>query len=496
MGAAGLAGCLGSGDDDENGDDANGDDDGDDTENGEENGHSPPPEELWPERVDPGAEGLWSEPPSDATVLWDGETATLDDWEHSGWSPSATEPDGAEPLWIEEDDYFEVVPDTGDLRPKMDELGAGMGDCHVHVEWMQPAEEDDEGNSGVFMMERYEIQIIDDSGWMPEQLAGTYYTDAAPHVLPLRPEGEWNDFDIFWRVPHFENGEVVRYPQLTVFFNGVPTKVHYDVPGTNWGGVNDFDDPDLGHPTDENGDFVMEWPFFLQEHGDIVRFRNVWYRDLPERPVEDHEHPDSILEYESADGGSEEPERIDAGGLGTAGEPPEDAEVLIDAPISIEPGDGDWVSDDEYGDSQIHLEWRVPDSVEAVGLERGNSGIQIGDYKIQILDNYDNATEADEWAGAYPPEEPYHDAVRESGEWQQFDILWQSAQFADGELDKPARVTAILNGVVVQARLELDGPNADGTIGDYEEHSAELPLRLLEADSRIQFQNTWVRSLG
>jgi plastocyanin/glucose/arabinose dehydrogenase len=452
-----------------------------------------PPEEEWPARVEPSEDGLGIEPPEDATILWDGDETTLADWEHSDWSPGGDEPTGADAQWIEEDGYFETVPESGDLRPAIDGIGSGLGDYHLHVEWRLPEGVDDTGNSGVFMMERYEIQILDDGDWDPEQLAGTYYLAGAPLSLPLRSRGEWNEFDIFWRTPEFEDEEVVRYPQLTVFFNGVPTKYHFDVPGPNWGGINDFDDEEFGHPTDEDGEFAEEWPFFLQEHGDIVQFRNIWCRDIPERSVE-IDQPDELPTYDTS-AGEGDPERIDAGGPGTTGEAPEDAEVLIEDSLTLEPGKGDWESDDEYGDAQFHIEYQIPEDVDGEGPWRGSSGaLMMGNYEINIVDTWENPVAADEWAGSYTHQAaPHHDAVREPGEWQHLDILWQAPRFEDGTVSQPAQVTALLNGVAVQTRLEVDGPNNGVAVREYSEHG-EKALRLREDGDEIQFRNTWVRS--
>lgn len=455
------------------------------------------PSEEWPPRVVPGAEGLSADPPSDATILWDGEEATLDGWQHY--------PDGGDAEWIEHDDYFEVNLGTGDIQPE-----ESMGDCHLHLEWRVPegleGEGQGPGNSGVFMMETYEFQILQsyDNPTYPSGYAGSFYKfqeggGSAPLVLPIRPPGEWQEYDLIWRGPRFEDGELVRYPQATLFFNGVAVQTHFDVPGPVWWDtLYDFDHEEFGHPRDDDGRFLERVPFNLQDHGgdqDEVHFRNIWYRDLPEDPVEIDE-PDAMPQYDSSGGAYEEPEQIEPGGAGTTGDAPEDADVLIDNELTLEPGDGDWESDDEYGDAQFHVEYRVPEDVEECGVDRGNSGVlMMGEYEIQIVDTYYNDVDADEWAGAYTHQaEPHHDAVRGPGEWQQLDILWQGPRF-DGDEVRPAQVTALLNGVAVQTRLSVDGPNADGTLGEYEEHASELPLRLREGISRVQFRNTWARSL-
>lgn len=460
-------------------------------------GDSDEPGEESPERVAPGENGLSRDPPEDATFLWDGDDATLDDWQHYS--------DGRDAEWIEHDDYFEVNLGTGDIQPK-----ETMGDIHLHLEWRVPegleGEGQGPGNSGVFMMETYEFQVLQsyDNPTYPSGYAGSFYKfeeggGSAPLVLPIRPPGEWNEFDIVWRGPRFEEGEVVRLPQTTLFFNGVAVQMHLDIPGPVWyDTLYDFDHEEYGHPRDDDDEFLEQVPFNLQDHGaenDEVHFRNIWYRDLPERPVEDYEHPDEIPEYDTSGGDYEEPDQIESGGVGTTGTPPEDADLLIDDELTLEPGDGDWVSDEEYGDAQFHVEYRIPEDVEGEGPERGSSGVlMMGDYEINIVDTRENPVEANEWAGAYTHQTaPHHDAVREPGEWQQLDIVWQSPRFEDGELAKPAQVTALLNGVAVQTRLRVDGPNADGGLDSYQEHG-EQPLRLREDGSEVQFRNTWVRT--
>jgi len=481
------------------------------------------PSEEWPPRVVPGEEGLSGDPPSDATVLWDGAEATLDGWEHT---------DGSDAEWSENEEYFAVNLGSGSIRTE-----EAFGDSHLHLEWRVPEEYDgyvdiDEGgdgqtpgNSGVFLMETYEIQVLQshDNPTYPSGYAGSFYLaspegGAVPLVLPINPPGEWNAYDIVWRGPRFDDGDLLRYPQLTVFFNGVAIINHFDVPGPNyWVDLfeDDFDNDTNPHPQDEDGTFLEEAPLMLQDHGaatDEVHYRNIWYRDLPESPVE-IDDPSALPDYDSERGVWEEreewpdrdaatdpdhpdhPEQIESGEA--PGDPPGDADVLIDDELTLEPGDGDWTSDEEYGDAQIHVEFRIPEGVEGEGADRGNSGVlTLGQYEIQIVDTYMNDVDADEWTGAYVDQAaPHHDAARRPGEWQQLDIVWQGPQFEEGELAQEAQTTVFLNGVAVQTRLRVEGRNADGSLDEYEPHASELPLRLAEEGSEVQFRNTWARSL-
>jgi hypothetical protein len=508
IGALGIAGCSGDGDGGTNTPGGGTETTGTATATGTSapgSEYEPPAESEWPPRVEPSNGGIGPDPPGDATILYDGEEHTLDGWVHSGASPLGGE-EGAPAEWHERDGYFETNPETGDIRP--DEA---MGDCHLHLEWRVPEDltEPDNvdvplGNSGVFMMERYEIAIRNhplENQNPDDKTAGSYYASDPALSLPIREQGEWQEFDIFWRAPVFDDdNELVRYPMLTNFMNGVCVNAHLKVLGPNW--VDDghlrFDDSTHGHNTDENGDFVEEAPFYLQEHhsdDSILHWRNIWYRDLPERPVQ-IDDPDDMVTYDTSQG-DERPEIIDSGGPGTTGDPPEDADMLFDE-VTLQPGGGGWESERAYGDSQIHLEWRVPDDVQAMGPFRGDSGaLMLGEYEIRILDTADNPVEAEEWAGAFTHQAPpHHDAVRGRGEWQHLDVIWQGPRFeGESSLTNRAQVTALLNGVAVQTRLKVEGSNADGELGNYTFHDPERPLRLEEPSTDIDFRNGWIRSL-
>ena len=506
IGAAGIAGCSGDGDGGTStpSDDGGGNGTTTSTDTGTPvpgADYEAPAESEWPPRVEPSNGGISPDPPGDATILYDGEEHTLDGWVHSGVSPFGGE-EGAPAEWYERDGYFETNPGTGDLRPE-----EKLGDCHLHLEWRVPEDltEPDNvdvplGNSGIFMMERYELAIHNhplEEQNPDDKTAGSYYASEPALSLPIREQGEWQEFDIFWRAPVFdENNELVRHPMLTNFMNGVCVNAHLDVLGPNWvsEGHRDFDDPTHGHNTDENGDFVEEEHFYIQDHqtdDSILHWRNIWYRDLPERPVPDDAsgEPDT---YDTSQGETR-PGIIDAGGPGTTGEPPEDAEMLFEN-LTLEPGGGGYESENAYGDTQLHLEWRVPEGVEAMGPFRGNSGVvMMGNYEISILDTADNPVGGDQWAGAYTHQAPpHHDAVRSQGEWNHLDLVWQGPVFDGGKL---AQVTALLNGVAVQTRLKAEGPNTGDGIGQYRQHDRERPLTLAEPDSTVEFRNGWIRSL-
>lgn len=209
-----------------------------------------------PRVVTPGAENRL--PPSDAVVLFDG--ADL-----SGWNGR----DGAAP-WKVENGYMEVVPGAGGIESQ-----THFGDCQLHIEWAAPAlvkgESQGRGNSGVFLMGRYEIQVLDcyDNPTYADGTAAAIYGEYPPLVNACRQPGQWQSYDIVWKGPRFEDNTLVRPASVTVFHNGV--LVHLDQPligPTGHRNVYEYE------PHPETG------PLALQDHGDLVRFRNIWYRPL------------------------------------------------------------------------------------------------------------------------------------------------------------------------------------------------------------------------
>lgn len=198
--------------------------------------------------------------PSDAVVLFDG--SDLSAWET---------PDGSSAPWKVEDGYFEVVPGTGAIQ-----TADGFGDIQLHVEWSAPnpprGEGQDRGNSGVFLMGQYEVQVLDsyESRTYPDGQASAIYGQYPPLVNVTRPPGQWNTYDIVFHRPRFDaNGELVSPATLTVFHNGVLVQDHETLTGPT------------GHharpPYEAHPDRL---PISLQDHAHPVRFRNIWLREL------------------------------------------------------------------------------------------------------------------------------------------------------------------------------------------------------------------------
>jgi hypothetical protein len=151
-----------------------------------------------------------------------------------------------------------------------------------------------------------------------------------------------------------------------------------------------------------------------------------------------------------------------------------------------------------FGDVQLHLEFRSPNPPQRSSQNRGNSGIWFMErYEVQILDGYRNPTYADGTVGAvYGWKPPLVNAARKPGEWQTYDIIFERPRFGgDGSLKRPAYVTAILNGVVVQNHQAMLGVTHWKHVSKYEPHGDTAPLQLQDHDSPVSFRNIWVRPL-
>jgi hypothetical protein len=150
-----------------------------------------------------------------------------------------------------------------------------------------------------------------------------------------------------------------------------------------------------------------------------------------------------------------------------------------------------------FGDCQLHVEFREPVPPSGEGQERGNSGVFLmGLYEIQVLDSYDNKTYADgEAAAVYGQFPPQVNASRPAGQWQMYDVIFHGPRFSDGKLLRPARVTVLHNGVLVQDNVELSGPTAHHDRPPYKATPDKLPLSLQDHGNPVRFRNIWIREL-
>jgi hypothetical protein len=208
-------------------------------------------------------------PPSDAIVLFDGTAAMLDKWEADKNVPEPTK-------WIVKDGTLQCVPGSGYIRTKQQ-----FGDCQLHVEWAAPSKVEGSsqgrGNSGIFLMGQTEIQVLDNfnNPTYADGFAGSVYGVNPPYANPLRAPGEWQIYDIIFRRPIFKDGKMLDSGRFTVMINGV---VVQDATPLEGGGGHKGRSSD--HPLLDKG------PLKLQDHGNPVRYRNIWYRPLPTRAVD------------------------------------------------------------------------------------------------------------------------------------------------------------------------------------------------------------------
>jgi hypothetical protein len=217
-----------------------------------------------PRKVTPGSPLLNEAPPADAIVLFDGKD--LSKWTQMARGGVVNDP----PKWKVENGYMEVAPRTGRIVTK-----EKFGDCQLHVEWMIPNEVkgagQDRGNSGVELMMRYEIQVLESFENMTyaDGQAASIYGQWPPLVNASRPQGEWNVYDIFFEAPKFEGDKLVKPAYVTVIHNGIMVHHRQEI---------------IGAATHRRvatyKPHGAEEPLSLQDHGHPVRYRNVWIRKL------------------------------------------------------------------------------------------------------------------------------------------------------------------------------------------------------------------------
>lgn len=177
---------------------------------------------------------------------------------------------------------------------------------------------------------------------------------------------------------------------------------------------------------------------------------------------------------------------------------------LVNGLMRVNKKAGDIQTKQSFRDYQLHLEWRVPEHITGKGQARGNSGIFLasvfgGGYEIQVLDNYNNTTYTNGQVGSiYKQHVPLANPLRPPGEWQVYDIVWTAPRFkADGSVELPARVTAFLNGVLVQNNVSLRGRTEYIGQPSYRAHGP-APIKLQshgDPSEPISFRNIWVRPL-
>lgn len=214
------------------------------------------------------------EPPSDAIVLFDGENAS-----------GLVHDSGGKLTWhINKDDGYIVIP------PKKEKAGGmrtekSFGNCQLHIEWASPevieGSGQGRGNSGIYFMGKYEVQVLDswtDNNYKNNKtyadgLAATIYGQHPPLVNVCRKPGEWQSYDIVFLRPIFDGDKVVRKARVTVLHNGAAVHNNLEIEGAS------------AHKTVAKYKYHPDkLPISFQNHGNPVRYRNIWVRELAEEP--------------------------------------------------------------------------------------------------------------------------------------------------------------------------------------------------------------------
>ena len=217
-----------------------------------------------PAVVDPGPSRDPVPPPADAVVLFNGHD--LSDWRNADTS-------GAPARWKVEAGYIEVVNGTGNIATTRT-----FGDAQLHVEWEAPTpptgEGQERGNSGVFLMGKYEVQVMDsyDNPTYADGQAAAMFGQYPPLVNASRPPGQWQTYDIIFHRPHFKDGKVSQPARVTVLHNSVLVQDNVQPVGPT------------AHMTRPPYTLLPDrLPLGLQDHEHPVRFRNIWIRDLEKK---------------------------------------------------------------------------------------------------------------------------------------------------------------------------------------------------------------------
>jgi hypothetical protein len=234
-----------------------------------------------PQVVEPIAQTLPAPAPKNAVILFNGA-------DFSNWT--GKENSGVK--WKLETGYMEIVPGAGAITSK-----ETFGDVFLHVEWASPDEPNrrgqDRGNSGIFLMDQYELQVLDSyqADTYADGQAGALYGQAPPRFNACKPRGEWNAYDIFFRRPRFaKDSSLLSLARISVLHNGVLIQDNEEYKGpTSW----------LKYlPYKAHADKL---PISLQEHNCKVRYRNIWAIPMPELEMPGNSYGDKVISIDDTD---------------------------------------------------------------------------------------------------------------------------------------------------------------------------------------------------
>lgn len=210
--------------------------------------------------------------PSDAIVLFDGSNL-------SAWVTATTE---EEVQWKIEDDVATVTPGSRTIKTKQ-----AFSDYQLHLEWAPTdviqGSGQSRGNSGVFLHSLFEVQILDswDNPTYVNGQAGSVYLQYPPLVNAAKQPGQWQSYDIIFTAPVFdERGNLSTPAYLTVLHNGVLVQNHVELRGATHTPMPEYMATCVPYGQDREQDCTGRMPITLQDHGQVVSYRNIWLREL------------------------------------------------------------------------------------------------------------------------------------------------------------------------------------------------------------------------
>ncbi len=394
---------------------------------------------------------------------------SMSEWKNQDWIPMR---DGS------------VQANGGDNVSKRE-----FGDMKLHVEWLTPlkpeARGQERGNSGVYLQERYEVQVLDSFG-LDEQDndAGGLYKTAKPLVNAELPPGQWQTYDITYRAPRlYTDGSVKTLGHVTIAFNGVTIQDNLEIPHPTGGGAEGF---------------VARGPIKLQYHGNPVRFRNVWVQELNDQPYTPVANPNAATKTAAASApvgaGVErvlfDGKSLDGWGWGD-GKP---APAIEDGAMAIHGGGDVWTTD-QFGNFVLDMDWKVaPGTNSGVFIRNPKPGDWYSGMEIQILDSFGHNPPDIHDAGAnYDVMAPSKNMVKPAGQWNTMRIT-----------AKDQNIVVEMNGEkVLDQNLNLwaqAGKNPDGTPNKFKTAYKDMPrlghIELQDHDGgRVWYRNIKLREL-